>query len=163
MLSNTPTAEQELESTLSNMTHINLIRKYLRVVATEFLKRGEEHDQSKFSDIEKSTFAFFTPRLKTMVYGSPEYQECLKEMAPALKHHYANNRHHPEHFEEGILGMSLFDLLEMFVDWTASTKRSQSGDIRVSLTKNKERFNMSPELVRIFENTITEWETLDIR
>lgn len=43
-------------------------------------------------------FTRFTPRLKGMTYGSPEYKQCLAEMGPGLRHHYAANRHHPEFF-----------------------------------------------------------------
>ena len=32
-----------------------------------------------------------------LTYGSDEYKACLTEMKPALDHHYAANRHHPEH------------------------------------------------------------------
>lgn len=156
-----PTSENIIEANESNRIHIDLVRRYLRIAATELLVRGEQHDQSKFSDVERNTFATYTPKLKSMVYGSPEYKQCLEAMAPALKHHYANNRHHPEHYEEGLLGMSLFDLLEMFLDWSASCKRSPNGNIRKSIEINKSRFKMSDDLVRIFENTATEWETLN--
>jgi hypothetical protein len=37
-------------------------------------------------------------------------------MAPALKHHYENNRHHPEHFKNNIDDMNLIDLIEMLCD-----------------------------------------------
>lgn len=43
--------------------------------------------------------------------GCDEYRACLREMKPALEHHYASNSHHPEHYSNGIQGMSLFDLL----------------------------------------------------
>lgn len=149
-----PTAEQVLEANTSTQTHINLVRKLLRLAAVELLKRGEVHDLSKFSPEEVEMFAVFTPRLKTMEYNSPEYKACLKEMGPGLTHHYANNSHHPEHFEQGIRGMNLFDVLEMFLDWYASTKRGPNGDIRKSIEMNRARFGMSDELVAIFQNTV---------
>ena len=40
-----------------------------------------------------------------------------------IEHHYAVNSHHPEHYEAGIAGMSLFDLIEMLVDWKAASER----------------------------------------
>jgi len=44
-------------------------------------------------------------------------------MKPALEHHYALYRHHPEHFQNGIDDMNLIDLVEMFADWKASSER----------------------------------------
>ncbi len=75
-------------------------------------------------------------------------------MAPALENHYANNSHHPQHYTNGIDGMDLFDLLEMVLDWKASTLRSKDGDIFKSLDIQKERFNISNQLYNILNNTI---------
>lgn len=53
--------------------------------------------------------------------------------------------------------MSLFDILEMLLDWKAATERMKDGgDIVKSLELNRERFNLSPQLERILENTIRE-------
>lgn len=145
---------QELEANAATQQHINLVRILLRRAAVELLERGEVHDLSKFSPEEVEMFTKFTPRLRGMTYMSPEYKQCLEEMGPALRHHYDNNRHHPEHFPEGLEGMDLFDVLEMFIDWTASSKRHADGDVRESIRKNKERFGMSDQLVKIFENTV---------
>ena len=56
----------------------------------------------------------------------------------------------------GILGMSLFDLIEMLVDWKAATERHDNGDIIKSLEINKERFGMGDVLDKVFMNTIEE-------
>lgn len=50
--------------------------------------------------------------------------------------------------------MNLFDLLEMLIDWVASTKRHADGDIKKSLKLNRDRFGMGDQLVQIFENTV---------
>lgn len=149
------TAEQILDANAKTQEHINLVRKLLRVAATEVLKRGEVHDLSKFSEAEVEMYAIYTPRLKSMEYNSPEYKQCLAEMKAqgGLDHHYQNNRHHPEHFPNGLSGMNLIDLLEMYLDWLASTKRMAGGDIRKSIEANKGRFQMSDQLVDIFTNT----------
>lgn len=147
-----PTYE-ELEANASTQQHINLVRKLLRQAAVELLLRGEVHDLSKFSPEEVEMFTKFTPRLRGMTYGSPEYMRCLADMGPGLRHHYESNRHHPEHFPNGIDGMNLIDLLEMFLDWLASTKRHADGDIMKSIEKNQKRFGMSDQLTAIFRNT----------
>jgi hypothetical protein len=148
-----PTYEQ-LVTNAATQEHINLIRVLLRIAATELLKRGEIHDLSKFSPEEVEVFTEYTSKLKGTTYGSAEYKQFLAEMKPALDHHYANNRHHPEHFENGIDGMNLIDLIEMFIDWLASTKRHANGDIMKSIELNETRFKMSPQLVSIFKNTV---------
>ena len=148
-----PTYE-ELETNAATQAHINLVRIFLRRAAVELLQRGEVHDLSKFSPEEVKAFTEFTPKLGASTYGSDEYRGFLAEMKPALEHHYASNRHHPEHFgERGINGMTLLDLLETFFDWLASTQRHADGDIRRSIEINAKRFNMSDQLVEIFRNT----------
>ena len=74
-------------------------------------------------------------------------------MKPALEHHYAKNRHHPEHHKNGINDMNLIDLIEMFCDWKASSERQNDGNILKSIEINGKRFHMSPQLIEIFENT----------
>lgn len=120
-------SHEEAQAIVETQNHIILVRNLLNFAAMELLRRGEVHDQSKLVEPELSTFIEYTPRLKGMTYQSAEYQQCLAEMTPALEHHYANNRHHPQHFEDGVDGMNVLDLLEMFLDWYASTKRHDDG------------------------------------
>lgn len=136
------------------MRHIERVRNLLNVMVKELLRRGELHDQSKLRSPEVELFTELTPRLAACTYNSPEYNEMKKELDVALKHHYANNRHHPEHFKDGIRDMNLVDLLEMFCDWKAASERHNDGNIRKSIEANAGRFNMSADLVRIFENTV---------
>lgn len=53
-----------------------------------------------------------------------------------------------------INNMNLFDLLEMFIDWCAACQRHADGDIQKSIEINTGRFNLSPQLVEIFKNTV---------
>jgi hypothetical protein len=55
------------------------------------------HDASKWSPEEWPAFEEATPKLAGMTYGSDEYKAALASIKPALKHHYAENSHHPEH------------------------------------------------------------------
>jgi len=75
-------------------------------------------------------------------------------MKEALKHHYDFNRHHPEHFVNGIKDMTLIDLCEMLSDWKAASLRHNDGDINKSIEINQSRFGYSDELKQIFLNTI---------
>lgn len=62
-----------------------------------------------------------------------------------------------DQMEAEVNGMSLFDVIEMLMDWKAATERMQDGgDIRASLVHNTDRFKLSPQLVNILSNTIRE-------
>lgn len=119
--------------------------------------RAGGHDDSKLGPPEKECFDEVTPKLKGHTYGSPAYISTLREMDEALKHHYLVNRHHPEHFADGVKGMNLIDLIEMFCDWKAATLRHADGDMLLSIDINKSRFHLPEELVSIFKNTVKDF------
>jgi hypothetical protein len=133
--------------------HIDMVCDFLWIIENELHKRGLTHDDSKTKSPEVELFDTYTPKLAGCTYGSEEYRQFLEELKPALNHHYAENRHHSEHFENGIRGMNLVDLVEMFCDWYAATKRHNDGDIIKSIAINQGRFGYSDDLKAIFENT----------
>ncbi len=136
------------------MLHIARVRELLGKMIVELLHRGDIHDQSKLASPEVELFTEWTPRLAACDYDSPEYHGMKAKLQPALDHHYANNRHHPEHHKRGIRDMNLLDLLEMFCDWKAASERHNTGNIRKSIEVNGRRFAMPPELIEIFENSV---------
>jgi len=145
------------DSKSDTLAHIERVRKLLFECVSNLSHRGQVHDASKLQEPEKSAFDACTLKLKTMPYGGPEYKAALTELGPALKHHYEANGHHPEHWTNGLDDMSLFDIVEMFIDWKASTERmANGGDIRKSLEINTDRFKISPQLKSILANTIKE-------
>jgi hypothetical protein len=80
-----------------------------------------------------------------------------KNISTALDHHYAHNAHHPEHYSDGIDGMSLFDLIEMLMDWKAASERHPGGtDILRSVEISSDRFSISEQLKKILLNTVRE-------
>ena len=141
------------DSTSDTLRHIKKVSTYLNDSACELIRRGNSHDDSKLLPPEKELFDEMTPILANLKYGTPEYFESLKKLKPALDHHYLENSHHPEHYENGINGMDLFDLIEMFFDWKAATERTLHGNIYKSIEFNKERFKMDPQVVDVFINT----------
>lgn len=134
--------------------HIATVAGFLMHMASELLKRAQVHDASKLEPPEVETFAIYTAKLKGSTYGSDEYKQFLKEMKPALDHHYDHNSHHPEHYVNGVDGMDLIDLVEMFCDWKAAGMRHADGNLHTSIEKNTERFNLSPQLVSILKNSV---------
>lgn len=140
--------------------HIVMVCTFLAEITKEFNKRAREHDLSKLESPEAEIFEEFTPKLAGSTYGSEEYKGFLVEMHVALDNHYKLNRHHPEHFEDGVDGMTLIDLMEMIADWKAATLRHNDGDILRSIEINTKRFKLSPQLAQILRNTVREfgWE-----
>lgn len=144
------------DSKQDTQKHIDTVRGSLGEVQGNITARSLRHDGSKLEEPEKSMFDEFTPKLWDSTYGSDEYNGFLKDMGPALQHHYAVNSHHPEHFENGINGMSLLDLIEMLADWRAAGMRHANGNITQSMEINRKRFGISDQLFEIFQNTVKE-------
>lgn len=136
------------------LKHIKRVQNILSSFVVELIKRGNEHDTSKLEEPELSYFAEHNHNLKKYKFRSPEYQESLIKLGPALEHHYSKNRHHPEYHEHGIDDMTLIDLIEMLADWKAASERTKDGNVLESIEKNGKHFQISPQLIRIFENTI---------
>lgn len=141
------------ECQVETQKHIEAVRKYIRFIIDKIEMRGVKHDASKLESPEVEAFAECTSILKSLTYGSEEYAAQLEKLKPALEHHYATNRHHPEHFVNGIDDMTLIDLIEMFCDWKASTLRHNDGNLLKSIEINAERFNIDPQLTKILINT----------
>jgi hypothetical protein len=169
------------------LEHIETVKKQIDKIIIELQNRAVNHDQSKLKSPEKEIFDEYTPKLRDTTYGSDEYKNYLKEMKPALDHHYKHNRHHPEHFfhyecngcfkvfksmpdhcdvchysqftkRTDISQMNLIDLIEMICDWKAATLRHADGDIRKSININQKRFEISDQLTKILHNTVDVFE-----
>jgi len=150
--------KEELETNHETLKHINNVKQYLKMCEEKLRTKGEVHDQTKMEKPEVSIFAEFTPKLATTTYGSDEYNGFLEEMKVALDHHYAKNRHHPEHFRNGVDDMTLIDLIEMLCDWKAATLRHHDGNILKSIEYNAKRFSIDSQLVTVLKNTIELFE-----
>jgi hypothetical protein len=145
------------DSSADTLLHIKRVNELLIRFAKDLMYRAICHDNSKLREPEKSLFDEFTPKLKGCTYGSDEYKEYLSSLKTALDNHYAHNSHHPEHYENGDDGMDLLDVVEMFMDWKAAGERHADGNILKSIEHNKDRFKISPQLVSIFKNTVTNY------
>lgn len=146
-------ADIPYDSTADTLKHSLRVGTLMGQLIKELVERSAEHDLSKTEPPELEIFNEFTPKLKTSTYGSEEYKGFLEAMGEGLKHHYAHNRHHPEHFRTGINGMTLVDLIEMLADWKAATERHDDGDLVTSLDIQAERFGIGDQLYVILRNT----------
>lgn len=120
----------------------------------DIMDRAYRHDESKLHEPEKERFDYVGTHqhLSKHTYGSDEYKKSLEYLGPALDHHYQENDHHPQHFPNGISGMNLMQLVEMWLDWLAACKRNKNGNIYQSLEVNKDRFKISDQLYNVLLN-----------
>jgi hypothetical protein len=153
MVMDDETVSAAYDSREDTLRHKEAVSSALRVLVNDIVKRSIAHDDSKLEPPEKEYFDKYTPKLKDSTYLSDEYRQFLLELKPALDHHYANNRHHPERFPSGVNGMTLVDIVEMFADWYAASRRHDDGDILKSIELNKNRFQIGDLLANIFKNT----------
>jgi hypothetical protein len=136
------------------LKHIARVRELLNDFAAEINRRGEVHDASKFDPIEKGPLDEMQRLIDAegpAPFGTNEYRRRTALLGPMLEHHYKNNSHHPEHYSDGIAGMDLFDLVEMFFDWKAASERGQESAINLSYSIDK--WKIDPMLASILRNT----------
>ena len=150
------------DSTEDTKAHIKRVQELIDGAREILDRRAKLHDASKLSPPEKEAFDRGTQALKGLTYGSDAYRASFAKhgMKDAIAHHYAKNSHHPEHYPDGIAGMSLLDLVEMVCDWKAAGERHADGSMSKSLAHNKERIGISDQLHTILINTAREmgWE-----
>lgn len=134
--------------------HMQRVATLLGEAACVLIGRAALHDQSKLAAVELEPLQ----RMQDLIdaegqapYGSDEYKRRTALLAPMIEHHYRNNSHHPEHYPNGVDGMDLFDLVEMFFDWKAASERGEESSMNIGIACK--RFNVSPQLEAIFRNT----------
>jgi len=145
------------DSTVDALEHKKIVEKTMKVIIEDLVYRASIHDNSKLESPEREGYDSLIPELRKAKYGSEKYNQIRKDMMDrCLSHHYEVNRHHPEHFENGIEEFTLVDLVEYFVDtYSASTKSDTPYSEGVKI--NAKKHNLPDVLVKIFENTVTEY------
>lgn len=149
------------DSREDTLAHIRRVQDLMEEAVTNIVGRELAHDASKLLPPEKEGFDAATKALKGLSYGTPEYKAALDELRPTLQHHYRVNDHHPEHWINGILDMSLFSLVEMLCDWKAAGERHADGSIEKSLRINRTRFKIPMPLFAVLCHTAFELKWLD--
>lgn len=149
------------DSTGDTLRHSLRVGALMGQAITELVQRSVRHDLSKVEPPEREVFDRVTPRLKGLTYGTDEYKTALADMGAGLDHHYAVNRHHPEHYIDGVNNMTLVDLIEVLADWKAATERHDTGSLAKSLAVQQERFGLSDQLVQVLRNTAAYYGWLD--
>lgn len=139
---------------LVTRTHMQRVSALLMGAASELLDRAAKHDLSKLEAVELEPLQRMQDHIAEhgqAPYGTPAYAAQTAMLADMLAHHYANNSHHPEHYPDGVAGMDLFDLVEMFFDWKAASERG--GESAINLSASVQKHAIPPMLESILRNT----------
>lgn len=103
--------------------------------AFELGKRLIAHDNSKITDEEIQNFIKIED-IKGMEDPNAQMNDMVKE---AVKLHWKNNRHHPEHFND-YHNMNEIDIMEMCCDWCARSKQNKTDLIDFINIRRNNRF-----------------------
>ena len=141
--------------------HIEGVQNYLKTIGLIITTRGYDHDSSKVSDEEYKYFKMANSINRNQFKTYKEYLDYVKPtLDKGLKHHYEYNRHHPEHFDNGVDDMTLIDIIEMIIDWKVSIEQNGK-KLEDEIGYNFDKYNISDQLKKIIMNTfeyINEYE-----
>lgn len=124
------------------LRHIGTVRQYLLKFVQQLEYRREAHDISKLSLEEFQGFIEVNQIAREHPYGSEEYKNSLKGNK-VIQLHFSRNSHHPEFYPNGIEDMSIFDIIEMTIDWLSAAKTYGQTSFEDSLAIQTKRFNLS--------------------
>lgn len=136
--------------------HINIVRQNLYIIIRELLKRLAEHDSSKLREPKLSLWKQMDSE-PSYPYGSFEYLKKQKRYKKAFDLHYQANRHHPEHFRNGIASMNLIDILEMLTDWISYSDVLSITDAVDLVNTQAKRFGFGDETINYIMNTLLDY------
>lgn len=150
--------EQALDTIFYIAKHKETVAKRLAFLAEQLLERAKEHDASKLKNPELD-WLIEMDKEPRYVYGSKEYLDKKRRWEKFFKHHYAVNRHHPEHYINGVEGMSLTDLCEYLIDISSYCAEMHPEEVFNIINNQASRFGLDEQLTQILKNTLLEYFT----
>lgn len=154
------TGEIKDPSAFQTVQNINKHRKNVKDKIEFFIKklqdRANNHDISKLKQPEIE-WLIQMDKESSFPYGSPQYYEKMKKWEKFFEHHYKENRHHPNHFADGIQGFNIVDLVEFIADITSYLENMHPGDAIRIIDEQKERFGFDDQIAQILKNTLFEY------
>ncbi len=118
--------------------------------ALELVKRCSVHDDSKFMAAEVEAFIMLDNKAAMM---NPKVTLDENQKA-ALKLHWQNNSHHPEHFSD-IRLMSDLDLMEMACDCSARSMQYGTDLLDFIEVRQNERFHFPEDMYEKYKGYCT--------
>ena len=152
------TDEQAKKTVKHILKHKKSVRKKLMFIASEITKRAVSHDDSKLQTPELEWLIQMDKEPKYQ-YGTPEYFDKMRRWEKFFKHHYKNNRHHPDHFSNGVSDMTIVDLCEYVSDIISYYDELHPEGAIKTIAAQAERFKLDDQLVQILKNTLLEYFT----
>lgn len=124
--------------------HISNVRTRIHTMIKVLEKRALLHDRSKLENPEYALWKKMDeePRYP---YGSKEYFDKIERNKEVFNLHYFYNRHHPEHYADGILDMTLIDLLEMLCDWLGYRKDISYAEAETIIKQQMNKYGLTKE------------------
>lgn len=143
---------------LSIYKHKESVYNKILFLARELISRAKKHDNSKLKSPELDHLIEMDKE-KKYPYGSPEYFEKMKKWKPFFDHHYnvKENRHHPDHFVNGVNDMTLIDLCEYMIDVISYFDDLNFTQAIDTINSQQERFGFSDQIAYIMKNTLVEY------
>ena len=105
--------------------------------AIQILKRGVEHDNSKFNYFEFKKLASILNGRTCFTNANEQLTEVEME---AIKYHWSHNKHHPEYYYDKDEEMDELDIIEMACDWFARSIQYETDFIAFIKERQKNRF-----------------------
>lgn len=107
--------------------HANLLRERMKV-----------HDMSKMSNEDEMRALSMIINDKTSLSDASKQLSQIKQ--DAIKLHWKNNTHHPEHFKTP-MDMSRLDIMEMCCDWHARSTQYKTNFLEFVQKRQEDRFH----------------------
>lgn len=145
-----------MDTVKSIKEHIKRVQEKIGILVKELQERLKNHDRSKLGE---ELYLWKKIDLEERYpYGTKEYFEKMSRNKEVFQTHYSNNRHHPEHFENGIEDMNLIDIIEMLCDWLSYKDGNLSyHEAQEIIYKQAKRFGFGDEIINIMINTAWEY------
>lgn len=105
---------------LRSKEHVERVAALLEDFAEVLRERAESHDKSLGESPERELFERGYEVLENAEEGTGLYFDATQLISAGMEHHFLRNSHHPEHYPNGIYGMDLVDVVEMFCVWLAA-------------------------------------------
>lgn len=150
--------ESALNTINSIQKHKDSVKEKVAYLSNKLKERADKHDDSKLETPELN-WLIDMDREPRYTYGTPEYFEKMKRWKKFFEHHYKHNRHHPDHFMNGIHDMNLVDLCEYCCDIISYYDEMHPEDAIKTIQAQKERFGFDNQLTDVLKNTLLDYFT----
>lgn len=147
---------EEIKAILEIEHHRALVQVNLLQIADALRERAMLHDISKYNFDEFQSIVKIKTIARQFPYGSPEYEQGIKDNQEGLDKHLKRNRHHPEYHPNGVSDMGLIDLIEMICDWKAANRVRDDMRWNEATEVHIKRFNLTPQQIWLINLIIKE-------